>query len=84
LSCAERVYEIGRTLHRDDLANRPDHLGKIGRCVTRACADIEHFASSSNAGSFPAIQNDRLPGAMLHPETFELGFMCAEDVIAFR
>jgi hypothetical protein len=79
----DRVNEIGRTLDRDDFSGRADEFGKIDRRVPWTRADIEHFAAGSNAGFFPAIQNDRSPGAMLHTEPLELGFMRAKDIIAF-
>src|SRR5437667_6755079 len=81
---SERICEIFRPLERDHSAMLPNDFTKIDSGVPGTGADIENAFASSDAGSFPAIQRDRAPDAVLQAEPGNLFLIRAENVMAIR
>jgi hypothetical protein len=78
----DRVYKITRPFDCDYPSAGSDNFSKIDRRVSRSGPDIEDATSTGNARLFPAIQNDRAPGAMLYSQSRQFLVVCAENVIA--
>ena len=78
----DRVYKITRPFDCDDAPICSDNFCKIDSRITGTGADIKDAAAGNHSGFFPAIQNHRLPGAVLHAQPLEFFVVSAEDVIA--
>jgi len=79
-----RVDKITRALDCDDSSGWSNDFGKIDSRITGTGANVEHMFADSDAGSLPAIQDDRTPDAVLQSEPGQFLVVRAEDVIAFR
>src|SRR5438046_6233432 len=78
----DRVYKITRPFDCDYPSAGSDNFSEIDRRIARSGGDIEDATSIGNGRRFPAIQNDRAPGAMLYSQSRQCLLVCAEDVIA--
>ncbi len=78
----DRVDKITRALDCDHSSAWSNDFGKIDSRITGTGADIEHAVSRSNSRLFPAIQNYRAPGEMLHSQPLQFLLVRPENVIA--
>src|SRR6185369_10154733 len=63
-----RANEVLRTLERYHFTGGPNDLSKIDGGVAGTGSDIQHAFTNRDAGTSPAIQNNRPPDAMLKAE----------------
>jgi len=78
----ERVDKITRAFDCDDSSAASNNSRKIDSRIAGAGAEIEHAASNRDARLFPAVQNHRTPGAMLHAQSLQFFVVRSENVIA--
>jgi hypothetical protein len=54
-SCFHCADEVAGAFERDYFTRRPDDLGKIDSCISRASTHIQHAFGNCKAGALPAI-----------------------------